>query len=69
LSTAQPRKIFANLLNTFRMLQQTRFAPHFTFIGDDKSHFGLFEGCGSTIPFQSAISTNGGRFIPEGACC
>jgi len=46
--------------NTFRMLQQTRFAPHFSFIGDDENHFGLFEGCGSTIPFQSAMSTNGG---------
>lgn len=62
-------KVFPVCGNTFRMLQQTRFAPHFTFIGDYENHFGLFEGCGSTIPFQSATSTNGGRFIPEGACC
>lgn len=62
-------KVFPVCGNTFRMLQQTRFAPHFTFIGDDENHFGLFEGCGSTIPFHSATSTNGGRFIPEGACC
>ena len=62
-------KVFPVCVNTFRMLQQTRFAPHFTFIGDDKSHFGLLEGCGSTIPFHSATSTNGGSFTPEGTCC
>jgi hypothetical protein len=50
------------------MLQQSRFAPHFSFIGDYENHFGLFEGCGSTIPFHSATSTNGGSFSSEWAC-
>ncbi len=36
--------------NTFRMLQQSRYAPHFTFYGDFSRHFGLFPGCGDVTP-------------------
>ena len=34
-----------------------------------EDHFGLFEGCGSTIPFPSATSPNGGMFTPAETCC
>ena len=47
-------KVFPVCGNSFRMLQQTRFAPHFTFLGDFERHYGLFEGCGSTLPFARA---------------
>lgn len=49
--------------NTFRMLQQTRFAPHFRFFGDFTRHYGLFAGCGSAIPFASAAEA------PDGGGC
>ena len=53
--------------NTWRMLNETRFAPHFDFHGDRTTHYGLFEGCGSAIPFDTAspIEESGGG----GGCC
>lgn len=45
-------KVFPVCGNTYRMLRQTRFADHFNFIGDFDRHYGLFEGCGSAIPFD-----------------
>ena len=38
--------------NTWRMLQDTRFREHFEFIGDFATHYGLFEGCGASKPFD-----------------
>jgi arsenite methyltransferase len=40
--------------NSWRMLHETRFKKHFDFIGNFDQHFGLFEGCGKGIPFESA---------------
>lgn len=60
-------KVFPVCGNTWRMLRETRFAPHFEFIGDGKRHFGLFEGCGSSIPYDQAEAP-----VPEaaaGSCC
>ncbi len=45
-------KVFAVCGNTWKMLADTRFAPHFTFIGDFSTHFGIFEGCGGESPFE-----------------
>lgn len=56
-------KVFAVCGNTYKMLHDTRFAPHFEFIGDFSKHFGLFEGCGGVIPFDQTAS--GG----SAACC
>lgn len=50
--------------NTYRMLRESRFAPHFEFIGGFSRHFGLFAGCGGELPFTS------GQSIGEaGPCC
>lgn len=57
-------RIFPVCGNSFRMLQETRFAPHFTFIGDFTRHYGLFPGCGTTVPFNQAADT-----ANDGACC
>lgn len=49
--------------NTFRMLNESRFAPYFEFIGDWSTHYGIFPGCGTSSPFgQDAqeIATSGG---------
>lgn len=43
--------------NTFRILKETRFASHFEFIGGFSSHFGIFEGCGSAIPFDQQANS------------
>lgn len=55
-------RLFPVCGNTWRMLQQTRLAPHFEFFGDLERHFGIFKGCGSDLPFDA---DGGGR----GACC
>lgn len=51
--------------NTWRMLQETRFRPHFEFIGDFSRHYGVFPGCGTRMPFDPALDT-GSRATP---CC
>lgn len=57
-------RVFPVCGNTWRMLSETRFAPHFDFIGNYDQHFGLFEGCGSTIPFDTATA-----MTEVNACC
>ncbi len=43
-------KVFPVCGNTYRMLHETRFKPHFEFIGNWKTHYGIFEG--TPIPFD-----------------
>lgn len=57
-------RVFPVCGNTWRMLHDTRFVPHFDFIGDFSRHYGLFEGCGSAMPFDTVASATG-----AGACC
>jgi SAM-dependent methyltransferase len=45
-------KVFPVCGNTEAMLKQSRFAEHFDFIGNRSQHFGIFEGCGSQMPFD-----------------
>jgi SAM-dependent methyltransferase len=49
-------RVFPVCGNTWRMLHDTRFRPHFDFIGDFSRHYGLFEGCGSAMPFDRETS-------------
>ena len=58
-------RVFPVCGNTYRMLQQSRLAPHFSFIGDFERHYGLFEGCGSAIPFDTASPLAAGG----ASCC
>ncbi len=54
--------------NTWRMLAETRFAPHFDFIGDRATHRGIFRGCGVGLPFDEGAV--GGECKPgTSACC
>jgi arsenite methyltransferase len=48
--------------NSYRMLAESRFAPHFQFVGDFSRHFGPFPGCGGGLPFRG-----GGRIAQGGA--
>jgi arsenite methyltransferase len=58
-------KVFPVCRNTWQMLHDTRLARHFDFIGDDSTHYGVFEGCGTTLPFD----TTGGSDESGGGCC
>jgi SAM-dependent methyltransferase len=46
--------------NTYLMLKETRFATHFTFLGDFSTHFGIFDGCGKSIPFKAPSGSGSG---------
>lgn len=63
----QTGKVFPVCGNTWHMLQGTRLAPHFEFIGDFSTHYGIFEGCGTNLPYnQSGAASTG---IGGAACC
>jgi len=51
--------------NTWRMLEGTRFKSHFAFIGDMGTHYGIFEGCGSEMPFDVEVKADAG----SAGCC
>ena len=57
-------KVFPVCGNTWRMLQDTRFAPYFDFIGDFNTHYGIFEGCGTALPFEDEDANS-----TSGTCC
>lgn len=61
-------KVFPVCGNTWRMLAETRFAPHFDFIGDFATHYGIFAGCGGESPFN-ALPTASGEASSGGCCC
>jgi len=64
----QTGKIEAVCGNSYDMLKKTRFAKHFNFYGPEDTakatHFGIFEGCGTSLPFNTE-STNDST----GSCC
>lgn len=47
-------RVFPACGNSWRMLKESRFAPHFDFVGDFSTHFGVFEGCGGGLPFDAS---------------
>ena len=51
--------------NTWRMLAETRFRRHFEFVGDMSTHFGIFAGCGTAMPFDAPP---GAAPQPSGCC-
>ena len=48
--------------NSYKMLFDTRYKENFEFYGTWDTHYGVFEGCGGSMPFDSEV---GG----EGGCC
>lgn len=59
-------RVFPVCGNSWKMLAETRFAPHFDFIGDFSRHYGIFPGCGEVIPFNPAKT--GEDPMPAGCC-
>lgn len=58
-------KLFPVCGNTYRMLKESRFASHFDFYGSWDRHYGIFEGCGTSLPFDSASVS----IDASGGCC
>ena len=58
-------RMFVVCGNTWKMLHDTRFAPHFEFFGDFSRHYGVFPGCGTSSPFGSAAPAAANA----GGCC
>jgi arsenite methyltransferase len=58
-------KVFPVCGNTWHMLKGTRFAPYFEFIGDFSQHYGIFAGCGTTMPY----ATDAKAAATSGSCC
>ena len=56
-------RVFPVCGNTWRMLHDTRFTPHFEFIGNFDRHYGIFTGCGTSIPYDT---NSRGNVV---ACC
>ncbi|MBN2530473.1 MAG: methyltransferase domain-containing protein, partial [Deltaproteobacteria bacterium] len=50
--------------NTWRMLNESRFQPHFEFVGDFTAHLGIFKSGGSHMPVDTSKSS-----AANGACC
>ena len=61
----QKGKMFAVCGNTYRMLKESRFADYFDFYGDTETHYGIFDDCGTLMPFSSAGIKNEN----DGGCC
>ncbi|MBY0517551.1 MAG: methyltransferase domain-containing protein [Bacteriovoracaceae bacterium] len=51
--------------NTYLMLNATRYKDYFEFYGNFEQHYGIFEGCGTNMPFKET-TTNGSQAM---ACC
>lgn len=56
-------KTFPVCGNTYDMLNETRFKEHFEFIGDKSRHYGIFPGCGTSIPYDETADP------ASGGCC
>ncbi len=60
-------KVFPVCGNTWRMLHDTRFNEHFEFIGNWDTHYGIFDGCGTSLPFDLWASSSSDS--EDGGCC
>ena len=63
----QKGKVFPVCGNTWRMLHDTRFKDHFEYIGNWNTHYGIFDGCGTSLPFDLWAVDDGGD--TGGGCC
>lgn len=59
-------RVFPVCGNTYRMLNESRFNPYFDFLGTWDTHFGIFPGCGLSIPFSGSTPS---ETESSGGCC
>ena len=66
----QAGKIHPVCGNTWNMLERNpRLKEHFDFVGDFSKHYGIFEGCGSSMPYDKAANTASGGKGSSASCC
>ncbi len=58
-------KMFPVCGNTCRMLNESRFQPFFEFYGNTNTHYGIFDDCGTLMPFSSGENSS----VDEGCGC
>lgn len=61
-------RVFPVCGNTWRMLHDSRFKDHFQFIGDFSRHFGIFAGCGVSLPFDEGDGEGDGQEDAPSCC-
>jgi SAM-dependent methyltransferase len=59
-------RVFPVCGNSYRMLNESRFRDHFEYLGSWDTHFGIFEGCDTGLPFDSAPDAG---LDTSGGCC
>lgn len=59
-------RIFPVCGNSWLMLAETRLAEHFEFLGDFSTHYGVFPGCGTAVPFGQSDANPSKSEAP---CC
>eukprot|EP00121_Abeoforma_whisleri_P014900 Awhi_evm1s13739 len=62
-------RVFPVCRNTRYMLEKSRFAPHFEFLGEGKDHFGIYADCGTSLPFTSRHDDQPAKSGGGGGCC
>ena len=64
----EKNKMFPVCGNTFDMLHKTRFRKHFEFFSTEpRQHFGIYPGCGTSMPFVSSPSSSSSS--SSSSCC
>lgn len=61
-------RLFPVCGNTYRMLKESRFSPHFQFLGNTERHFGIFDGCGTAMPFSTGLNSGQSSAVGGGCC-
>ena len=61
----QKGRMFPVCGNTYRMLNESRFAVHFEFFGNREMHYGIYDDCGTSLPFERETTPAG----ESGGCC
>lgn len=56
-------KVMSVCGNTYKMLHDTRFQDFFDFFGSWDTHYGIFEGCGTNMPFSETDNSS------ASSCC
>ena len=51
-------KVMSVCGNTYKMLYDTRFKEYFDFYGTWHTHYGIFEGCGGSMPFSDSADSS-----------
>lgn len=61
-------RIFPVCGNTYRMLNESRFVSFFDFVGTTETHYGIFAGCGTMMPFSAETQGNEPPSETSGCC-